>query len=157
LHAVRFPNRTAFPQTIAEVAMSFEVYLQCFENGVPAGVSRSALADLFHIGRIRRHEDEWEVDYGDTGCDLILQPLDEDDDLIHNVTVERPCQDMRLWEAIHAVMKLGPVVLYFPGDVAPLVANEAAIGHLPPDMVEDLGEPVIAGSAEEIVTYIATA
>jgi hypothetical protein len=137
--------------------VSFEVYLQCFANGEPAGVSRAALADLFAIDRVQRHNDEWEADYGDCGCDIMVVPLDQDDELIHQITIERPCQDMRLWESVYRTMTLGSVILYFPGDVAPLAVNDTVGGNMPQDLREALGEPVIISGPEEIVAYIESA
>jgi hypothetical protein len=81
----------------------------------------------------------------------------DDDSLIHHLSVERPCGDRRLWDSLAAVLKLGSVVLYFPGGPSPLVAAESVIADLPPDMVESLGTPVRVGSGDEILRHIEAA
>ena len=61
---------------------------------------------------------------------------------------------MRLWDALYEVMKLGKVVLYFPGDAPPLIADESVARHLPADMVKALGQPRRVRSGAEIVDVI---
>jgi hypothetical protein len=63
-------------------------------------------------------------------------------------------ENPRLWEALLTVLRLGPAVLYFPGDAPPLVASFAAGDQLPTDMVEAMGRPWVVMSAEEIVRVI---
>lgn len=52
-----------------------------------------------------------------------------------------------------AVMRLGPVVLYF-GDAPPLAANEITAEHMPEDMIEAMGRPRIVHSGQEILEVI---
>jgi hypothetical protein len=51
-------------------------------------------------------------------------------------------------------MRLGHVVLYFPGDAPPLAASKETGAHLPGDMKEALGEPRCVQSGQEIVEII---
>jgi hypothetical protein len=53
-------------------------------------------------------------------------------------------------------MKLGPVVLYFPGSTAPLVAQDAVRNELPVDMFEALGAARVVYSGTEIQEIIRT-
>jgi hypothetical protein len=135
--------------------LSFEVFVQCFENGEPAGVPRSAIRPLFPVVEADSEPDYWSIRYDDSNaCHVRVTPLASDRELVESLCVFRPCGDLRLWNALLAIMRLGPGVLYFPGDAPPLVTSEAAGDHLPADMVEALGRPRVVRSPEEIVEAI---
>jgi hypothetical protein len=137
--------------------MSLNVYLQCFRDGEPAGLPRAGVRDLFPVGA-DSEPDYWRVRYDDlNSCDIVVVPDPADGALVRSLCVHRPCRDGRLWDALLGVMRLGPVALYFPGDAPPLVADEAAGPHLPPDLVEALGPPRRVGSGEEIRLTIESA
>ena len=135
--------------------MSFEVYVQCFKGGAPSGIARERVRSAF--GQVVTQSEPWlwSVRYDDTnGCDIAVSAPDDDDSLVHHLCVSRPCSDRRLFDSLAAVLKLGAVVLYFPGGPSPLVADEAVVADLPPDMVESLGTPVCVGSGDEIIRHI---
>jgi hypothetical protein len=136
--------------------MSFEIYLQCFERWKPAGVPLSSVRALFPVVEGESEPDYWKVWYEEFDwCNISVTLLSTDPALVEHLCAFRPCGDMRFWEAILAVMRLGPVVLYFPGNAPPLVASELAGQQLPRDMVEAMGhEPHIVQSAEEILEII---
>ena len=76
--------------------------------------------------------DLWVVRYDDlNSCEISVGPLSTDPSLVTAIVVRRPCGDLRLWEALLEVMKLGHTVLYFPGDSPPLVTNLEVGDHLP--------------------------
>jgi hypothetical protein len=74
--------------------------------------------------------------------------------MLRGLSINRPCADLRLWDALASILALGNVVLYFPGCKAPLIANLNARQHVPLDMIEALGEPIIAASGAEILREI---
>jgi hypothetical protein len=135
--------------------MSFQVYLQSFRDGAPAGIPRDAVRTAF--GRFI-HETEpsfWTARYdAENSCEIAVTMLKGDQQLVHQLCVERPCGDERLWDALAAILKLGTVVLYCPGDAPPLVAAQSVVGHLPQDMVEALGLPVCVQNGKEIARHI---
>jgi hypothetical protein len=99
--------------------------------------------------------DYWSVHYDDINtCRIAVTPLPSDPSLVESLCVHRPCGDPGLWDALLAVLRLGPVVLYFPGDAPPLVASEAIEEHLPADMVQAMGRPRVVQSGREIVEAI---
>jgi hypothetical protein len=135
--------------------VSFEVYVQCFQRGQPGGVPRAAVRPLFPVVEAESGPDYWSVRYDDrNSCRVGITPLESDPALVEALCVYRPCGDPRLWESLLAVMRLGPVALYFPGDSPPLVAGEASGEHLPADMVAALGSPRVVRSGQEIVEII---
>jgi hypothetical protein len=73
---------------------------------------------------------------------------------VESLCVFRPCGDLRLWDALLAILRLGPLALYFPGDTPPLMASESAGEHLPADMVQAMGRPRVVRSGREIVEII---
>jgi hypothetical protein len=134
--------------------MSSEVYIQCFEHGKPAGMSRKPIRDAFGDFLRESEPNQWTLDYGGkNSCTVLLQLIGGD---IHHLTVERPCADKRLWDSLASILKLGNMVFYFPGDAPPLVANDSVIEHLPPDMIKALGEPVVIRNGKDIVEQIET-
>jgi hypothetical protein len=138
--------------------MSFELFMQCFDHGEPAGLPREAIRTLFPVVAAESEPDCWIVRYDDeNSCDISVTPLTADETLMESLCVNRPCADERLWDALLSVMRLGAVVLYFPGDAPPLVASEAAGEHLPADMVEAMGPPCVVSSIEEILEIIKNA
>jgi hypothetical protein len=135
--------------------VSFEVFLQCFERGAPSGVPRAAVRPLFPVVETESEPDHWAVRYDDVNsCHVSVTPLASDPALLQSLCVFRPCADPRLWDALFSVLRLGPAVLYFPGDDPPLVASEAAGEQLPSDMVEALGQPRVVRSGQEIVEVV---
>jgi hypothetical protein len=137
--------------------MSFNVHLQCFQDGEPAGLPRAGVRALFPVGA-DSEPDYWRVRYDDmNSCDILIVPDPVDGAILRSLCVHRPCGDRRLWDALFAVMQLGPVALYFLGSAPPLVVDDAAIAHLPAELLEALGPPRRVRSGEEIRQAIETA
>ena len=70
--------------------------------------------------------DSWRIRYDEqNSCMMFVNP---DGELLDCICVNRPCGVKQFWDAVFQVMRLGNVVLYFPGCPYPLVANESARG-----------------------------
>jgi hypothetical protein len=135
--------------------MSFEVYVQSFRNGEPSGVPRGKIRSAFGGYLTETEPNFWHLRYDDANsCDLNLTVDDADPGVIQGFAVHRPCGDARLWDALAAILSLGDLVLYFPGGGAPLVARTSVAQHLPMDMVEALGQPVVVTRGEQIQNEI---
>ena len=138
--------------------MSFDIYVQSFRDGEFAGIPRRRVRDAFgtHLTETETHF--WHVRYDHTNsCEIDLTAHDTDPSMVQGFTVHRPCTDQRLWDALASILVLGDIVLYFPGGRAPLVARSTVIQHLPVDMVDALGQPVVVTSGIEIQREIHTA
>jgi hypothetical protein len=136
--------------------MSFEVFVQCFEGGEPAGMNRKALRALFPVVANASERNRWTVRYDHKNeSEIYLAPLKSKAAQVHGLTVSRPCADIRLWEALLAILKGQAAVLYFPGG-GPLVADREACRQMPPDMVEALGRPKVVKTAKEILAAVTT-
>lgn len=133
--------------------MGFDIYLQCFA-GEPPGVSRAAVRALFPIVERDSEPDYWSVRYdGVNSCKIEITPSKVDEELITALSVNRPCGDVRFWESVLAILRSGPMMLYWPGG-GPLVGSESAARALPPEIAESLGHPLCVGSAQEIMAAI---
>ncbi|HEY3297762.1 MAG TPA: hypothetical protein VGK34_03820 [Armatimonadota bacterium] len=131
--------------------MSFEVYLQFFDNSEEAGVDSVSVREAFVPYSTMDKPDVLSICYDDrNSCDVFLDYL-QDTSLVSGLTISRPCQDNRLWDSLIAIMRQGNAILYFPGGEHPLVASPSAIPHLPTDMVEALGNPFVVENAGELL------
>jgi hypothetical protein len=129
--------------------MSFEVFVDSYRDGVPVGISREAVRAIFGNSLSEIDSSCWQVCYDEkNSCDLFLA-ADADPEKISGFMVSRPCGDLRLWEALISVLRLGAIVLHFEGRVA-LVADSNAVPHLPKDMLEVFGQPRCIFSGSEI-------
>jgi hypothetical protein len=131
--------------------MSFDLYLQAFDHGQPAGLSLHLLRESFGSELVELEEDFWQLQFeAGRSSDLFLQPWPGEPELIHNISIHRPCTDMRLFVAIWKLLGNPGTILYFPGCAAPLARDSLAGTSMPPEMIEALGEPVLIRNAAEI-------
>ena len=96
--------------------MSFEVYLQCFGETERRGLSSEAIRSLFPVSGPATDGTYWQLSYDSlNSCDIDVGLLPSDSNRLTNLCVHRPCGDMRLWASLYAILKMGSVVLFFPG------------------------------------------
>lgn len=132
--------------------MSFEAFVQIYKDGEPAGVSRQQVRDAFGSFLSDGGAFDWQLYYGEAdNCDVMLKIDESDKTLVRGFTVLRPCGDLRFWDAMASILRLGNIVLFFPASCPPLVAHNRVVQHLPPDMVEALGEPKPVTTGKEIL------
>ena len=134
--------------------MGFEVYVQCFK-GEAAGVPREKVRKIFGKQLTEVNEDLWRWGSDDVNsCDLYVSGNGE---RIESFMVSRPIADAELWDALFEILKLGNVVLHFPGCAAPLVGNKDTIKHMPREMVKALGKPKCVTNGKQISEAIESA
>jgi hypothetical protein len=106
---------------------------------------------------VEKHSNFLRVRYGPCDeCVVFLNPLGDSDELIHFLTIERPCRDERLWLDVLSILRLGNGVLYFPGG-SPVMVDILAAEHLPSAMLASLGEPVLVDGPWDILELIRAA
>jgi hypothetical protein len=134
--------------------VSFDVYVQAFDEGEPAGISRDGVRNAFGAAFVSEPEpDRWKIRYDKQySCDVFLSSRGTT--MLEGFSINRPGGDMRLWDALALILTMGNVVFYFPGCKAPLVANVEVTRHLPRDLIATLGEPIVAGGGAEILREI---
>lgn len=133
--------------------MGFEVYLQCF-GGEPPGISRASVRALFPIVEESSEPDYWSVHYDSANSSNIrVDASKSNNDLITSLCVYRPCGDVRFWESVLAILRMGPVMLYWPGG-GPLVGSELVADEFPLEIAESLRRARCVHSALEIMDAI---
>jgi hypothetical protein len=73
-----------------------------------------------------------------------------DQSLLRSFTVLRLCGDLRFWDAMASILRLGNLVLFFPTSCPPLIADGSVAPHLPPNMIESMGQPKRVTTEQEI-------
>ena len=138
--------------------MSFELYLQVFKNGDEYGFTPQRVRSAFGECLAELEPDFWQVRYSDTeSSDLFLSSASDAPSVIHNVSVHRPCNDGRLWEALYNLLEAPGSLFYLPGCSAPLTRDPSVAEALPPGMIDDLGQPQLAKSAADLSRAVASA
>ena len=136
--------------------MGFEVFVNCFTGGKPDGIDIAEVRRVFGPQLQIGERDCWKVVYDEqNSCDILVQLFPSNPQAVHFMSVQRPCSDGRLWEALFSVLKIGRCVLYFPAENPPLlVADESVAEELPNDMVESMGPITKVSSAQDILDAI---
>ncbi len=135
--------------------MSFEAFVYCFKDGEPVGVSSQAVRETFGPYLSEGGAFDWQLCYDEANCcDVMLSRNDSDKALLRGFTVFRPCGDIRFWDAMANVLRLGNLVLLFPADCPPLIADVKVATHLPPGMIESMGQPKCITSGNEILNIL---
>ena len=128
--------------------MSFDLYLQVFQDGKASGIGLDILRDAFGQYVVEMDDDYWQVQYGmEESSDIFLQPLPADSLSIHTISIHRPCRDVRLWESLWRLLDISGSVLYYPSCDAPVARDPMAGMSMPAEMRESLGDPLIVSSA----------
>lgn len=135
--------------------MGYEAFVYVFKEGKAAGISRQQVRDAFGSFLTDGGVFDWHLHYGEAdNCDVMLDVDDNDKTVLRGFTVHRPCGDLRFWDAMAAILRLGNIVLFFPDNRPPLVAHRGVVRHLPADMVESLGEPKPVVTGKEILDIL---
>ena len=135
--------------------MSFDLYLQVFQDGKANGIGLEVLRDAFDKYVVEMDEDYWQVQYGmEESSDIFLQPLPGNSSSIHTISIHRPCRDLRLWESLWRLLGIAGTVLYYPSCAAPVARDPVAGMSMPDEMRESLGDPLIVSSATELFQSI---
>ena len=134
--------------------MSFEVYLQCFGETETTGISRTVVRSLFPIAEDESEPDYWRVRYDSkNSCEIGVTPFADGREMLAGLFVNRPCADLKLWEGLVRVLRMGCVVMFWPGG-PPIVAEGTSTSDLPKDMIDSIGEPRCVSLAAELVRLV---
>ena len=132
--------------------MSFEAFIFCFKEGEPAGFPTERIRAAFGPFASDGPDNGWRLYYDERNySDVTLMRHPTDERLILGFTVERPCGDSRLWDALASILALNNLVLIFPAGLPPLIASDNVVQHLPAEMIESMGQPRYVRSGAEIL------
>jgi hypothetical protein len=131
--------------------MGFEVFFHfCGEAG-SVGIPREAVRSLFQVVDEESESDYWCIRYDEkNSCHVGVSPLDSNAQMLNGLYVSRPCQDVRLWEGLLSILRMGTITMFWPGG-PPIIVNEDTRAELPEDMIDSIGEPKVVHSATEIL------
>jgi hypothetical protein len=91
--------------------------------------------------------DRWRLTYdAKNTCDILLKPSAGSSNALKSLCVDRPCADMRLWDALVDILRNAPVVLVCPG-CPPIVGDRSVADEI---LTKDLGEPVCVANGSEL-------
>jgi hypothetical protein len=131
--------------------MSFDIYLQSFENGLPVGIPLEQVRQIFGSHLTELEPDYWTLSFGPSeSCSVFPTVVDGSPHLVHSLSIGNPCDTPMLWDGLFGLLGFGKTVLHFPGCSGPLVLQAFAAGHMPRTMLESLGSPIIVSSGQDI-------
>ncbi len=118
--------------------MGFEVYVTWYDREQPARVPlesvRIALGASAHTepDQLRLHVGSAE--------DVIVFVEASATRAVKSISVDRPPASPMVWDAIVRAMKLGHGLCFWPGETCAVARPEDA-GHIPRDIIANLGDP----------------
>jgi hypothetical protein len=134
--------------------VGFEVYLQCFGETETTGISRTVVRSFFPITEVDSEPDYWRVRYDSkNSCEIGITPLASGREMLTGLFVNRPCGDLKLWEGLLRVLRMGCVVMFWPGG-PPVLAEGTSTSDLPKDMIDSIGKARYVSSAAELVRLV---
>jgi hypothetical protein len=128
--------------------LSIELYIQGFSDGVPSGIPEGQVLDIFSISEGPDEYGLYALDFG-PGIDCHLSMTLEDGAAVA-VTILRPVTADQLWVAVFDLLTKANYIAY-ASEPRAVVASEAVLHELPPDMVESFEDIAVVASAAELV------
>jgi len=134
--------------------MSFDLFVQCYGETGQSGIPVSAVRSLFPIVREEPEFRCWVLEYDSQNqSDIYVGLLKGDKEKLGHFTVSRPSGDVRFWEALFSILRMGSVMICWPESQLVLAAGASADG-LPENMLKGLGGPVFVRSGLEILKLV---
>ena len=135
--------------------MSFDLFIQFYDHGAPAGIASDDVRAAFAPCIASSDATHLALEYDVANASYVhLKPHPNNAGAIVAIAVNRPCGDIRLWDSLARVLRLGNAVLFFPGGANPMVGSADAVPHLPRDIIEALGNPVVVASGNAILALV---
>jgi hypothetical protein len=137
--------------------MGFELHIFAFKDGGPAWLPIQRVREAFgaHVSDTDSPQYAWQLCYDEphqNGVMLMEHPTDAG--LLQGFIVDRPGADPRMWDTLASILASGPFALIFASGHPPLISNLEVVPHLPPDMIQSMGQPKLVRSGQEIVDEI---
>lgn len=131
--------------------MSFEIYIDTFENEQSRRIPASEVAERFSSVIDREHLGYWKLTFqeGPSYAEIAVPR----ESMIQGFVVHNPPPYLEFWKVIAGFLKDLNCVLYWPGGGA-VIARLEVLAELPKDMVETLGIPWVTTDPEQIRKYV---
>lgn len=131
--------------------MSYEYFLQAHLHGQDQPIATARIVEVFAPYITQREETFIELEFDDSNSCTIY--LDQESPTTSQITISRPCADQRLGACLYEVMQLGNFVFFEPDGTHPILLTQGSLEHIPSDMIDSLGDPVIARNKEEFLEF----
>jgi len=131
--------------------MSYEYFLQAHLLGEDQPIATAGIVQIFAPYITHREETFIDLEFDDRNQCTVY--FDQESPTTSHITISRPCGDQRLGVCLYEIMQLGNFVFFEPDGKRPILLTQDAIEHMPPDMIESLGNPVIARNKEEFLEF----
>lgn len=131
--------------------MSFEIFLQSFENERKYVFPTSELLARFK-GYIKEEDgDVWRLGFeeGFGLSDMYISSGETTDGFM----IRKPPDSLEFWQIISGLLKDYPSVLFWPGSGA-VMGSLDLLPHLPKDFVDTFGIPWVSTDPERIRRYV---
>ncbi len=128
--------------------MGIDFYIQGFQMGEPSGVE--VLKTLQAFGLTARDEKNgvFSLEYDEeNSCEIKISQVEG---ITTEICIFRPCEHEALNTGIITVLKSGPYVLFASDGHAPIIGDLDTYIHLPGDMADALGDPVVVNCADDV-------
>lgn len=128
--------------------MSYEYFLQAHLNHGPQQISTTRILQIFSKYIVAKDKTYVDIAFDDgSTCSIFI---DTELPYNDNIMISRPCEG-KLGDCVYEIMNLGNFVFFEPDGKHMIIINPDVHKHLPPDMIDTLGEPVIAQTMEEFL------
>jgi hypothetical protein len=134
--------------------VSFEIFVQKFEGGVGATISRRIVEKAFGAHVPSPNAKLWQAVYSPAEhVDIYLDP----DDALESITISRPPRSLVFWNALFELIGEGRCIAFWPGDKPCSAATSTdAISGIPASFIESLGIPTLVRSGAELAALVTT-
>lgn len=133
--------------------MAYEYFLQAYSKGEPQEVRTEKILAIFTKYITGKAEDYIDLQFdAENSCTIYI---DSNESTVNGLMVSRPCSG-KLPEYLYQVMLLGNFIFFEPDGISPIILSKTTKKHLPEDMIEALGEPVIAENMNKFLTLYAS-
>lgn len=127
--------------------MSFDIFIACFHGGDEGAFPRHVMEEAFGPYIDSREPRCLVLRFADGGHSDVYV---EDKEHISFFGVNRPAASPEFWQAVFEILRQTPTLLLWPGGEHPVVGSPATLQHLPADVAETFGVPIIAVSPDQI-------
>ncbi len=131
-----------------KIIMSHAYFLQAHLNREPQNIPTINILEIFRDYIVEKGETYIDLEFDEGNSCTIY--LDTDEPNNSGFMVSRPCSG-RLWECLYEVMLLGNFVFFEPGGLSMIIVNPEVERHLPTNMIESLGKPVVVQNRESFL------
>jgi len=134
--------------------MSYDYFLQAHLNRDSQDISTDSILKILEKYVTKKGEGFVDLQFdNDNSCTFYFEI---DEPFTNSINISRPCGGKEFIRCVYEVMQLGNFIFFEPDGKYSIIPNEKIKTELPEDMIEGLGEPVVANSFEEFQKLLLT-